>query len=136
MNTRHFSRWFWPALAALFLSTPFFPNNAASQPQGGANANVKTVGGLTVVTFPLNPGTITVNLPDDMRAGDNISGVVTPEPEGGTEDERNKNRDVLEGFVIETGGAKFPVSQGLGGPIVSAGGNPGRPPRPGEPPVQ
>src|SRR5258708_4303432 len=129
MNTRHFSRWFWPALAALFLSTPFFPNNAARQPQGGANANVKTVGGLTIVTFPLNPGTITVNLPDDIRAGDTISGVVMPEPKGGTEDERNKNRDVLNGFVIEIGGANFPVSKAKVGPIVIPGGTVlGRPP--------
>ncbi len=136
MNTRRFSRWFWPVLAALFLSTPLFPNNAASQPQGGANANVKTVGGLMVATFPLKPGTITVNLPDDILAGDTISGIVTSEPKGGTEDERNKNRGVLEGFVIEVGGANFPVSKGKVGPIVIPGGTVGRPPGIGMPPLQ
>ncbi|HVS82388.1 MAG TPA: hypothetical protein VHE60_11705 [Pyrinomonadaceae bacterium] len=102
MNARHFSRWFWAALAAVFLTIPFFTNKAATQPQGGAaNANVKTAGGLTVVTFTVEPGKIIVYLPDDMRAGDTISGTVVAEPKGQTPEERAKNMAILSGYVIE-----------------------------------
>jgi hypothetical protein len=109
MNTRLASRWFWPALAAMWLTIPFFPNNAASQPQGGAaNANVKTAGGLTVVTFTVDPGKIIVNLPDDLRAGDTISGTVVAEPKGQTPEERAKNMLELNGYVIELETPKKP----------------------------
>lgn len=102
MNIRHASRWFWLALALVCLTIPFLANEAATHPQGGAaNANLKTAGGLTVVTFTVNPGTIKVYLPDDMRAGDTISGTVIAEPNGQTEEERARNRDALAGFKID-----------------------------------
>jgi hypothetical protein len=105
MNTRHFSRWFWPALALVCVTIPFLANKAASQPQGGAaNANVKTAGELTVVTFTVNPGKIKVYLPDDMRAGDTISGTVVADPKGQTEEERAKNRNELKDLALEING--------------------------------
>src|SRR5712691_960765 len=102
MNIRLASRLRWLALAAAFLTTPFFPNNAASQPQGAAaNANVKTADGLTVVTFTVDRGKIIVYLPDDMRAGDTISGTVLAEPKGSTPDEKAKNQTELQGYVVD-----------------------------------
>jgi hypothetical protein len=128
MHTRHFSRWSWLVLFALAVVLPFFAESGATQSAQGIS-EVKTTNSLIVIIFTFDPGKIIVNLPDDMRAGDTISGVVTPEPKGGTEDERNKNRDVLNGFVIQAGGANFPVSKGLVGPIVIPGGTVlGRPP--------
>lgn len=113
MNTRHLSRWIWPVLAVVCLTVLFFANRAAAnkaatQPQGGAaNANAKTAGGLTVVTFTVNAGTIKVSLPDDMRAGDTISGTVVVEPKGNTEDERQNNAAKLSELKLNLG-AKFP----------------------------
>lgn len=102
MNTRHTSGWFWPALAVACLAVTFLANKAATQPQGGtARAEVKTAGGLTVVTFITNPGKIRVNLPDDMRAGDTISGTVIAEPNGATKEERGANQAELNKFGIK-----------------------------------
>jgi hypothetical protein len=69
----------------------------APQPGGG---EVKTSGGLTVVTFTVRPGTIKVNLPDDIRAGDTISGTVIAEPNGTTKEERGANQTELNKFGI------------------------------------
>lgn len=101
MNTRHFSRWFWSALAAVCLTVPGFGNKAVTHSQGGAaKPNVVTAGGLKVVTFTADPGTVTVNLPDDMRAGDTISGTVIAEPKGNTKEERGANQTALKKFGI------------------------------------
>jgi hypothetical protein len=102
MNTRPPSRWFWPAIVFVCLIIPFPVNKAAIQPQGGtARADVKTTGGLTVVTFITNPGKIKLNLPDDMRAGDTISGTVIAEPNGSTKEERGANQVELNKFGIK-----------------------------------
>ncbi len=115
MKTRHVSRWFWPALAAVCLTMPFLTNNAATQSQTPAQKpDVKTAGGLTTVTFHLDHGEITVNLPDDIRAGDTISGTVVEEPKGQTKEERAMNQTELNGLVIEIDGKPveppFPVT--------------------------
>jgi hypothetical protein len=110
MNTRHAARLFWPELLAICLTLLCFANNAAGQAQGGTS-NVKAGGGLMIVTFTFNPGTITVNLPDDIMAGDTISGTVVAEPKGSTSPEKEKNKTVLEGMVIDLPGTKVPVNQ-------------------------
>jgi hypothetical protein len=48
--------------------------------QRGATGEVKTAGGLTTVTFETLQGRVIVNLPDDRRAGDTISGTVIGVP--------------------------------------------------------
>ncbi len=107
MNNRHVSSWFWMALVVLCLTVPFLANKttakkAATQPQGGnASPTVKTADGLTVVTFVVAPGTIRVNLPDDMRAGDTISGTVICEPKGNTKEERGANQSELNKLGIK-----------------------------------
>lgn len=58
----------------------------------------------TRVTTP--NGSITVYLPDDMRAGDTISGTVVAEPNGNTDTERHENMDRLQGIVVDVAGTK------------------------------
>lgn len=67
---------------------------------GSKTGKVTTSGGLTTVTFEPAPGTVRVYLPDDMRAGDTISGTVVAEPKGQTEEERAKNLTVLNGYQL------------------------------------
>ena len=68
--------------------------------QNSAKASMQTKGGLNVVTFDTINGQVIVNLPDDMRAGDTISGTVVAEPEGNTEQERAKNLAAMDYFYI------------------------------------
>lgn len=78
-------------------------------------SNVTNDGGLARVEFTSSAGRITVFLPDDLRAGDTISGTVVPEPGKGSQ---------LAG--VEVGGT--PVAPGafravVSGPVrVSVGG--------------
>jgi hypothetical protein len=46
-------------------------------------------------------GRITIYLPDDIRAGDTISGTILAEPAGKTESARARNRDTLNGYVYD-----------------------------------
>ena len=58
--------------------------------------------GLRIVTFDTLQGRVIVNLPDDMRAGDTISGTVIAEPKGNTPEERAKNLADSDYFYINT----------------------------------
>ena len=78
----------------------------------------KTTGGLQITTFDTANGRVIVNLPDDMRAGDTISGTVMAEPKGQTPEERAKNMAVLSGYVIEVQPPKNP--DGTSNPKVKA----------------
>ncbi|HEY5838675.1 MAG TPA: hypothetical protein VIT19_06525 [Pyrinomonadaceae bacterium] len=71
----------------------------------GSNAGkVTTNAGLTTVTFDTKFGNVRVNLPDDMRAGDTISGTLVSEPKGETPEERAKNGDEIKGLALEIDG--------------------------------
>jgi hypothetical protein len=94
----------------------------SSQPRAQQNApqptslkvNAKNIGGaFELPAETLLYGDVRVFLPDDMAAGDTISGTVMAEPKGNTEEERAKNRDTLQGFVVEIGEQKVPVSKGV-----------------------
>lgn len=61
----------------------------------------KTDGGLRTMTFDTPEGKIKIYLPDDMAAGDTISGTVVAEPSGTNAEERRKNSDELNGYVVE-----------------------------------
>jgi hypothetical protein len=64
------------------------------------------------ITFTSSTGLITLYLPDDMAAGDTISGTVYTAPKGTSDDERSKNQDVLNGTVIDLGdGNKIPADR-------------------------
>ncbi len=67
----------------------------------GFLVNGELAGGLNTTTFTTPQGRITVNLTDDLAAGDTLSGTVTAEPEGKTEAERAQNQGELSGYVIE-----------------------------------
>jgi hypothetical protein len=60
-----------------------------------------TANGLNTTAFDTLVGTVTVNLPDDIAAGDTVSGTVISEPKGKTSDEQAKNQDELNGYVVE-----------------------------------
>lgn len=55
---------------------------------------------------------MTVHFPDDIRAGDTLSGVVLAEPEGDSEKKRQKSQDRLSGLVVEMEGQRARVSEG------------------------
>src|SRR6266852_1719541 len=101
MNTRHRSRWYWLSLFAVAVLLFFARSGATQKAPSKDSSTVETANWLTVVTFALDPGTIIVNLPDDMRAGDTISGTVVAEPKGQTPEERARNMTVLSGYVVE-----------------------------------
>lgn len=61
-------------------------------------------------TFTTPQGNIKVYLPDDMAAGDMISGTVVTEPLGKTEKEKKKNLAALLKYVVSFAGGKFPVT--------------------------
>ena len=65
--------------------------------------------GLQTTTFRTPQGDIRVNLPDDIAVGDTISGTVIAEPKGKTEEERRKNLDELNGYVVELEREETPV---------------------------
>ncbi|HSP17108.1 MAG TPA: hypothetical protein VLV78_20365 [Thermoanaerobaculia bacterium] len=84
------------------------------------SGSVETANGLHVVTFDTLQGTVTVNLPDDMAAGDTISGTVIAEPKGQTADEKAKNEDTLNGVVVQVADQQTPASSQKGKWIVPA----------------
>jgi len=69
-------------------------------------ANLTTGNGLQIATFDIAAGRITVRLPDDIRAGDTISGTVTAEPKGQTPEERAKNMSTMGDQKIKIATAK------------------------------
>ncbi len=98
MSIRHKTQGFWLILLYVFLASLLNVETATTQ---SPTANVKTGEGLTVVTFKVDAGTIKVKLPDDMAAGDTISGTVVAEPKGDNETERTQRVGELKGFAIE-----------------------------------
>jgi hypothetical protein len=77
--------------------------------QVGYHVDTKTGNGLVVTTFDTPQGKIKVSLPDDMAAGDTITGTVEVEPNGKNDAERAQNQDELNGEVIDIGGQKTKV---------------------------
>lgn len=74
------------------------PEPSGSTP---STAEVETAWGLHTTTFHTPEGKIKVNLPDDLTAGDSLSGTVIVEPEGKNEEEVARNQDELNGYVVE-----------------------------------
>lgn len=67
--------------------------------------NVKAVSkvgeGLNTTVFETPNGKLSVNMPEDMEAGDTITGTVLAEATGNTPEEQAKNQDELSGYVVE-----------------------------------
>ncbi len=77
--------------------------------------------GLAAAVFSTTQGTVTVTLPDDMAAGDTITGTVVVVPAGATSDEQRRNADELHGTVVEVGGQQVKASDRSFRWIVPAG---------------
>jgi hypothetical protein len=88
-------------VATLFVLTLFVPLPAPALGQDKVRAATETAWGLHTATFETPRGKIKVHWPDDLSAGDTISGTVIAEPAGETEVERAKNLDELNGYVVE-----------------------------------
>ena len=82
-----------------FVTVPFILDAVYAQNVGKVSS--ETDSGLYTVTIDTAHGKIRVNLPDDMAAGDTISGTVIAEPSGTNAEERRKNTDELNGYVVE-----------------------------------
>jgi len=78
---------------------------------GVGRATLETGFGLHVATFDTLQGTVTVNLPDDLQAGDTISGSVIAEPKGKTETEQAQNQSELNGYVVQIDKEQVPANK-------------------------
>jgi hypothetical protein len=86
-------------------------DNMAIGVDSGMPVRTETASGLSTTTFDTLQGTVSVSLPDDVRAGDTISGTVISEPKGNTKDEQAKNQDSLNGYVVEVAKQETPAQQ-------------------------
>ena len=103
------------SIAISFISiatnTPFAPR-AAAQNAAGYRVDSSSANGLYITTFTTPQGVIKVNLPDDMAAGDTISGTVTAEPTGKNDAERVQNLAELKRHVLVVEGQQTLVGAG------------------------
>jgi hypothetical protein len=76
---------------------------------GEAKVTTETDGGLTEVTFDTLRGRVHVRLPDDVTAGDTISGTVWMEPEGKSAAERAESEEWLKALGIAVAQQGRPV---------------------------
>jgi hypothetical protein len=74
--------------------TPFYGQDKKA-------VDTKQKNGLTTVTFNTPNGKVTVTLPEKVHAGDIISGTVIAKPKGKNEKQKTKNKNILNGYVIE-----------------------------------
>lgn len=63
--------------------------------------------------FPTQYGRVITYLPNDIRAGDSISGTVYIEPNGVDDAARRDNAARLSGYVIDVGGAQTRIADGV-----------------------
>ena len=70
-------------------------------PKPGYKAEFDSTSGLLIIKFTTPQGVLQVNLPDDMRAGDTISGTVVAEPNGQTNEERARNLENLNRYQLK-----------------------------------
>jgi len=96
------------AFILIAITTPFGPR-AGAQNASGYRVDYKSANGLYTATFTTPQGVIRVNLPDDMAAGDTISGTVTAEPNGQNDAERAQNLAELKRLVLLIEGQQTPV---------------------------
>ncbi|HEX5702760.1 MAG TPA: hypothetical protein VFX97_06150 [Pyrinomonadaceae bacterium] len=96
-------------LSQTFLSSSEAKHNAW---QGGVNVTSKNLGGAIEVKIDTGRyGNVKVYLPDDMRAGDTISGTLVTEPKGNTPEEVAKNKSELESLRLGLGSETVTVTE-------------------------
>ncbi|NNE68680.1 MAG: hypothetical protein HKN33_19100, partial [Pyrinomonadaceae bacterium] len=72
--------------------------------------SIENSNGLKTAIFDTEAGRIRFNLPDDMIAGDSLTGTVYTEPAGKNEKERGKNLEKLNAHVLDVAGQNSAVS--------------------------
>src|SRR3954468_10377469 len=70
----------------------------------------RSVSGMVVSEFKTSSGDITVILPDDIRAGDVITGTVTALPDGKNEKDKKKNMEKLQELAITFSGSAIKLN--------------------------
>jgi hypothetical protein len=80
--------------------------------RAAASAMTALPRGVQETTFETPSGTVTVYLPDDLAAGDILSGTVTAQPGGRTPRAQRRNEAELRGYVVEVGGHRAAVGEG------------------------
>ncbi len=81
--------------------------------QNKAAATTESGWGLHSTTFETSAGRVKVDFPDDVAAGDTISGRVFVEPSGGTSEQQRRNQDELNGYVFQLEKQKIPARGGI-----------------------
>ncbi len=104
LSGRRLARFMLPLAGAFLLGLPGF---ASADPQ--VSTATESSDGLKRAVFTLPQGTIRANLPDDMAAGDTLSGTVSAEPAGSDSSEKEANGATLSGYVIEAENRKTAV---------------------------
>jgi len=99
VDRRPFIQFIFSLLLVSVFALAFAP--AAHVQQDTPKVSTASRGGLQTVTFDTLEGRVVVNFPDDMMAGDTISGTVIAQPRGQSVEERAKNLAELSGYVIE-----------------------------------
>src|SRR5262249_9207497 len=77
--------------------------------------------GADIHTLTTAQGAVNVYLPNDMAAGDTISGVVYAEPQGGNDAERSRNAHTLNGYALAVVGCRVGVGDRVLHYVVPAG---------------
>lgn len=104
------------------------------RPADGFTAMSTISGGVSTTTFTTPEGRITVYLPEDMQAGDTITGTVSIDPNGKTEEERKKNGTTLGEYGIDVVTPEPPTGQiFLKGVTTVTPASTGANPKPGPP---
>ena len=92
------------------------------------NFESKISPGLNTETFTLPSGSkISFNLPDDMSAGDTITGTVVTEVAGKDEKQRARNQSELEKIVLQISGQSMPATEKRFTRTIPANANPEEP---------
>jgi hypothetical protein len=89
------------------LFVAFLVNLANAQPR--AKVISETNNGLTSVQFDTPNGQVIAYLPTNIYTGDIISGTVVAEPKGKNEKQISKNKNILNGMVVELDDKDAPV---------------------------
>jgi len=92
-------------------------SNFAALGQQASTVSNDVAFGLNTTTFDTLVGTVSVNLPDDLAAGDTISGTVVAEakkrnvPADQVSTDQAKNMDEISGYVVEVVQQETPVKK-------------------------
>lgn len=78
----------------------------------GVSGSLESTDTIHVAIFPLDAGTIYVNVPDDLRPGETGSATVNPMPAGAGADQ-TKNREELKGYSVVLAGQPARASEAV-----------------------